>query len=186
MKNTKWVLLCNMSLLSPKLTKNSRFFATKLATINLRLAGFGSIWVRQSTAVTLWLRSNRLNVHVTGEINGFWLKTSFQFNAKQYDNEASNDWIRHEALKQSVGAARVSGGGEVSMRQSQRSRMPKLQRHRVGIVLAESWFRGKGGSSPPPHIGTTSQWLLSSLYYAKTCILEGARLGVESHTRLEN
>lgn len=31
----------------------------------------------------------------------------------------------------------------------------------------------------------TSQWLLSCLYYAKTCILEGAWIGVECHTRTE-
>lgn len=31
--------------------------------------------------------------------------------------------------------------------------------------------------------GTTSQWLLSCPYYAKTCILEGAWFGVESRRR---
>lgn len=81
------------------------------------------------------------------------------------------------------------GEGEVWMRYSQRSRVPKLEMHRVGTVQAKSWWGGGGifalAESAYQRTGTTSQWLLSCLYYAKTCILEGAWLGVESHTRTE-
>lgn len=73
------------------------------------------------------------------------------------------------------------------MRQSQRSRVPKLERHRAGIVLATRWYRGRGDPSLAVCAyqsgGTTSHWLLSCLYYAKTCILEGAWFGVESQKR---
>lgn len=72
-------------------------------------------------------------------------------------------------------------------RQSQRSRVPKLERHRVGIVLVMNWYRGRGNHCLAVTAcrsgGTTSQWLLSCPYYAKTCILEGAWFGVESRTR---
>lgn len=60
---------------------------------------------------------------------------------------------------------------------------------------AQSWQRAgeEGGRGNLPRLpvsayqsgGTTSQWLLSCPYYAKTCILGGARLRVESHARTE-
>lgn len=35
------------------------------------------------------------------------------------------------------------------MRYSQRSRVPKLEMHRVGTVLAKSWWVGVGGTLHP-------------------------------------
>lgn len=51
---------------------------------------------------------------------------------------------------------------------------------------AQSWHCANMGGGPSLALtayqsgGTTSHWLLSCLYYAKTCILEGAWFGVES------